>query len=793
MSVSLCIHGHFYQPPRENPWLGSILNEASAAPMRNWNERILRESYAPLAFARRLDAQGRIADILNCYEWMSFNAGPTLLQWMREAAPETLARMQKADAVSLGRWGHGNAMAQVYHHIIMPLADELDRALETQWAIDDFRYHFKREPEGMWLSECAVDIPSLESLAAKGIRFVILAPRQARALVSDTGPDPVDEASLNTGRPYKVRLPSGACMAAIFYHGPLSQSIAFEGLLKDGELFWQRIEAQARELEGKNRQQPLLTIATDGETYGHHFTFGEMALAHVLAQGYAGRGRVQLTNPASYLAVCPPEQEILLHEPSSWSCVHGVERWRSNCGCTDGGHAGWNQNWRKPLRDALDIMRKGVHAWFGEAGPRCFSDPRAALMDYGRVLADSSVSDDYARQWFSKEGATCDRAWKLLAMQEQSLAAFASCAWFFDDIARIEPENALTFALRALELLVESGGPDLTQQILPVLEKAVSNQPEAGTGRTVFEQVIAPRREDAASVCLLAWILLAASGKLPEPGASASYAWPNISVELFPQSSLAAGGEQRGSARVRQRHEAYGKHYSYTLTPPAKLLADEQNPDRSFLSLAMSGIRLEELDETRDSQDGVKTGPAQSQRRCAELAHQAQDWLLSLCLEHRERTHRPQLMAEAAHAASLLRHWGEAQHDIPTPEFWTDFLPYLLPVCMRWQAISDSQIAQVATIVRLHLSNRGRRLTMHLAVELLLAALDAAAGGHDLEADGSDAAGEGRQDNDRTLARWAGRARLILPDISLWSVQNRLWTLGPERFPALAKELGFIY
>lgn len=329
MISSLCIHAHLYQPPREDPWLGVVLSEGSAAPMRNWNERILRESYAPLAWARRLDTDNRILDLLNCYEWMSFNVGPTLVRWLRDHCPQLLKRMREGDKKSVERLGHGNAIAQCCHHNIMPLASEKDKLLETVWAIADFRSLFGRDPEGMWLPECAVDLPSLEALARQGIQFVILAPRQARAVIADGEQIFVTENSLDIREPYTVRLPSGASMTVIFYHGPLSQAIAFEGLLRDGELFWQRIAREAQGLQASSRGAPLLCLATDGETYGHHFIFGEMALAHVLAQGAAKRDNIALTNIAAHIAANPPTREVLLHEPSSWSCVHGIERWQS--------------------------------------------------------------------------------------------------------------------------------------------------------------------------------------------------------------------------------------------------------------------------------------------------------------------------------------------------------------------------------------------------------------------------------------------------------------------------------
>ena len=769
MPVSLCIHGHFYQPPREDPWLGGMLCEASAAPMRHWNERILRESYAPLAWARRLDANGRIADIINCYEWMSFNAGPTLLQWMRREAPETLARMKAGDADSIARWGHGNALAQIYHHVIMPLASPEDRALEIRWAIDDFRFHFGRDPEGMWLSECAVDTPTLESLADQGIAFVILAPRQAKAVLTDGAFVPVSEAGLDIGLPYRVPLPSGRAVTAVFYNGPLSQAIAFEGLLRDGEHFWQRIAGEARAL-GAAHAGPgdaLLTLATDGETYGHHFTFGEMALAHVLAQGYTGRDGIRLTNIAAHIADNPPQRDVALHEPSSWSCVHGIERWRSDCGCTDGGHPGWNQQWRAPLRAGLDFARAGMQRHYAEAGAACFTDPAAALMEYGTVLADPGRADAFAATHLVSDPALRDRGWKLLAMQELSLASFASCAWFFDDIGRIEPENALTFALRALDLACETGGPDLLPGMLDILAAARSNQPELGDGRALFDKDVLPRRGGAATLCLLAWLRAAARHGRPLAGATYAENWPAARVELAPLRDEKDGG-QSGEARVRAGFETDGSAFRWRMEPLSVTAA----PDSAFTSLAHTALRATahaSAPGCADIGDAVRVG---------DFGRPLRDTVLCEFLEERERAARPAALAGAAHALSLMDVWHEAQHDLTLPEYWTPVLPYVPAAAMFAVELSDANRERLREILERQLSGYARRLAEAVVRERLLEALEAA-----------DATPV--HSGDHALARAVSTARLLLPGMDCWSVQNRLWELGPGAFPALAAELGF--
>ena len=528
MDRCFCIHGHFYQPPREDPWLEEVFPEGSAAPMRHWNERIARESYAPLAWAKRLDHEGRILDMLNAYEWMSFNVGPTLLSWMERMDPRTYARIVEADAASLKRLGHGNALAQAYHHVILPLASPLDKEVEVVWAIADFEARFGRRPEGMWLPEAAVDSATLEVLARHGIRFTVLAPRQAEAVADLDSDDwrPVSESELDVFEPYRAALASGASVDIFFYHGPLSQAVAFEGLPRNGEHYWGRVAGCSR--------PGLLSLSTDGETYGHHVPFGEMALAYVLAQARSGRDGIQLTNYAAFLDERPPRRKVRLREPSSWSCVHGVERWRTNCGCTTGGHPEWNQRWRAPLRLGLDQVKAGVDAHYFDSGIEVFQDPMAALLAYGRVLAGSESRDAFARAHVRGDGAPerLQKAFSLLEMQRWALASFASCAWFFDEISRIEPLNGLTAAVRAMELASSTGAPDLSGDLAEILAAAQSNRPDRGTGKDLFERQAAPRRETAGSVVAQALLWLWAEDRLPDRGETASVAWPGVEAAV---------------------------------------------------------------------------------------------------------------------------------------------------------------------------------------------------------------------------------------------------------------------
>ncbi|MCG8529869.1 MAG: DUF3536 domain-containing protein [Desulfovibrionales bacterium] len=531
MTRYLCIHGHLYQPPREDPWLGEIMPEGSAAPMLNWNERITHESYTPLAFAKRLDDKGRIIELVNCYEWINFNAGPTLMRWLEKASPELYNRIIEADQASIRRYGHGNAIAQVYHHTILPLAKERDKDLEVLWAIQDFEHRFRRKPEGMWLAECAVDTETLEALARHNIKFTILSPHQAASLEENGEWYTITNGKFDTSLPYRVTLPSGKSIAVFFYDAAISQAVAFERLLSDGSTFWNKLNASA--------QDGLLTISTDGETYGHHFKFGEMALAFVIDKGRVATDNLELTNFSTFLANSPPQREVKLHEPSAWSCAHGVERWRSNCGCKDGGHPEWTQEWRTPLRDALDFMKDCVDTFFDLRAQEYFKSPKDALYQYGNVICGHTNREEFADA-HTLEGLTETQrheAMIILFMQEQALASFASCAWFFDELTRIEPKNAISFGLHALDILSELEGHSRIDDFADILEAAVSNKPEKETGKELFYERILPRRETDASILLQALLLLQNDAYFPQKGKTYLVSWANISIKITPDHS----------------------------------------------------------------------------------------------------------------------------------------------------------------------------------------------------------------------------------------------------------------
>lgn len=502
MNRYLCVHGHFYQPPRENPWLEAIEVQDSAYPFHDWNARVTAECYAPNAFARILADDGSIERIVNNYSRMSFNFGPTLLAWLETADPETYRAILAADRDSAARFsGHGNALAQVYNHMILPLAGERDRRTQVRWGIADFTHRFGRHPEGMWLAETAADTPTLEALAAEGIRFTILAPGQChriRPLAGGAWQEVHD--GVDPSRPYLLRLPSGREIVLFFYDGPVSRAVAFEGLLRRGEHFAGRLLSGFDE----RRDWPqLVHVATDGESYGHHHRHGEMALAWAL-ELIDRRPDVGLTNYGEYLERHPPRWEATIHEPSAWSCAHGVGRWKEDCGCWTSGDPEWSQGWRQPLREALDWLRDALAPRWEAAAGELLADPWAARDDYVEVVLDRSPE---RREAFLQrhrrrplEVAERIRLWKLLELQRHAMLMYTSCGWFFSELSGIETVQVIAYAGRAVQLAEETLGESLEEPFLQRLARAKSNLPEQGDGRRIYEQHVAAARLDLAKL-----------------------------------------------------------------------------------------------------------------------------------------------------------------------------------------------------------------------------------------------------------------------------------------------------
>lgn len=494
----VCIHGHFYQPPRENAWLEDIELQDSAYPFHDWNERINFECYAPNAASRILGADGRITKIVNNYLRVSYNFGPTLLSWMEQHAPDTYADILQADRESILHYGgHGNAMAQVYNHIIMPLANKRDKVTQVKWGIYDFEYRFRRKPEGMWLAETAVDTETLEVLADHDITYTVLAPRQGAKVrrIGEREWTPVNEGTLDTTQPYRVNLPSGKSIVVFYYHGGLAQEVAFNGLLKDGKRFAHRINDSF----SHNSDIPqLIHIATDGESYGHHHKMGDMALSYCLDYIEANQ-LATITNYGQYLSLFAPIYETEIHENSSWSCVHGVERWRSDCGCHSGGHPDWNQAWRPVLRESLDWLRDQLNqVYLQQLKGFQIADPWALRNSYIQVIYNRDP--EHVNEFLASNCGIAltakdkTRLLRLLEMQRQALLMYTSCGWFFDEISGIETTQILQYANRAMQLAEQEGNVHLEASFINRLAVAKSNVPAYGTGANIYAQFVEPRR-----------------------------------------------------------------------------------------------------------------------------------------------------------------------------------------------------------------------------------------------------------------------------------------------------------
>ncbi|MGH7843884.1 MAG: DUF3536 domain-containing protein, partial [Candidatus Binatia bacterium] len=424
MDRYVCIHGHFYQPPRENPWLESIELQDSAYPYHDWNERITAECYAPNAMARILNSENCILKMINNYSKISFNFGPTLLSWMEANAPDTYRAILEADKESQNRFsGHGSALAQAYNHMIMPLANRRDKISQVYWGVRDFERRFQRKPEGMWLPETAVDSETLEIMAEHRISFTILAPHQAKRVrrIGGRAWRDISSGQIDPTMPYLLRLASGRSITIFFYDGPISRAVAFEGLLSKGENFAHRLLSAFRE---ERDWYELVHIATDGESYGHHHRFGEMALAYALNY-IESNGLARLTNYGEYLENHPPTHQVEIFEKTSWSCAHGIDRWWTNCGCNSGAHPAWSQAWRTPLRNALDWLRDTLAPLFENQAKTFLRDPWAARNDYIDFVLDRAPDsiESFLQRHASRSLPAADRitVLKLLELQRHAM------------------------------------------------------------------------------------------------------------------------------------------------------------------------------------------------------------------------------------------------------------------------------------------------------------------------------------------------------------------------------------
>jgi len=504
----ICIHGHFYQPPRENPWLEVVETQDSAAPYHDWNERVCAECYATNGAARIVNARNQIIGIVNNYSRISFNVGPTLLSWIKENAPRTYRMILDGEHASRRHFrGHSSAMAQVYNHVIMPLASPRDRLTQIRWGIADYVHHYGEQPEGMWLAETAADTATLEALAQNGIKFTVLAPHQCKRIRPlKAEPDATEAAealaetstwvdtlnsTVDTSHPYLVRFPSGASIAVFFYDGPTSRAIAFEGLLNSGESFAARLKTGLKDTP----QPQLVHVATDGESYGHHHKYGDMALAYALRILEHDK-TVRLANYGMFLSQFPPEYECEIVDDTSWSCAHGVERWRSNCGC-NGGKPGWNQEWRTPLRIALDELRDALVPLTEQEGAKLFTDVWAARDGYIQVVLDRTGDsiEKFLTEHQSHPLSESERvrALEFMEMQRHAQLMYTSCGWFFDDISGIETVQIIAYAARVIQLaqhLFGKRAAAIEPAFLARMAQARSNVPSAGDGAQLYQKCV---------------------------------------------------------------------------------------------------------------------------------------------------------------------------------------------------------------------------------------------------------------------------------------------------------------
>ncbi len=498
----ICIHGHFYQPPRENAWLDIVEYQQSARPYNNWNQKISAECYAPNAFARVVNNKGYIENVVNNYSNMSFNFGATLLSWLKQNEPIIYQSILQADKTSMEKFsGHGSAIAQVYNHMMMPLATDEDKYAQVIWGIKDFEYHFKRFPEGMWLAETGVDLKTLEVLTECGIRFVILSPYQAgkvRALKSDKWKN-VSGGNVDTKRAYLCNLPNGKTINIFFYDGLISQGVAFGSMLRSGKNF---SDVLLKAFNHHSNETQLVSIATDGETFGHHHKFAEMALAYGMKHIEDDK-QATFTIYGEFLKKNSPLYEVEILENTSWSCVHGIKRWKENCGCNSGGRHGWNQKWRGPLRDALDWLRDETSKTYQSMGKEYFKDIYHARNNYINVILDRNGKNifDFLQE-FGTDLALEKRsiAIKLLEAQRFAMLMYTSCGWFFDELSGIETTQIMQYALRLIEINREIGGGDLEAEFVEKLSHAKSNLKKFGDGAKIFNELVKPRRVDALDI-----------------------------------------------------------------------------------------------------------------------------------------------------------------------------------------------------------------------------------------------------------------------------------------------------
>lgn len=701
----VCIHGHFYQPPRENPWLEDVEVQDSAAPYHDWNERITAECYAPNAVSRILDDSGRIAELVNNYKKMSFNFGPTLLSWLERHRPGVYTQIIEADRLSRQEHnGHGNAIAQCYNHVIMPLASSYDKRIQVRWGIADFKFRFGREPEGMWLPETAVDLATLQVLADHNIKFTILSPNQAQA-VRAPGEEwqVVSHGRIDPTQPYRCGLSKNRHIDLFFYEQPVSHDISFEGLLKSGDRFAERLISG---FDGRGEHAQLMNIATDGETFGHHSKFGDMALAYAIGK-IEREGLAQITNYAEYLALHPPTHEVKIHENTSWSCAHGVERWRDDCGCNSG-NTNYHQRWRAPLRQALDALQEKLDEVFMRESPIALMDPYGAIDDYIEVILDRSRENTEA--FLSKRArrelseAEKVNVWRLLEMQRYARLIYTSCGWFFDDISNIETVKIIEYAARAIQLARDVSGVDLEPQFLADLAKAPGSQAHLANGAKVYYELVRPSISDLRKGLAHYGISSLVEEYSPRQQIfSFEFERTDYVCEKTASRTLAVGAVNVRSAITREHLEGmfvvlHLGGYDFHCVVRELLPADEYSAlkDELFRRFGEDSTRnLLQAIDTRIVADSfaLKDLFIEERRKVGRLL--AKDAL------ERSREHYRRIYEESRDVMRLL-----ASMSIPAPESLSRATEYVLTqrleqacVELRQEALSEAQLSEVAASV----------------------------------------------------------------------------------------------
>ena len=492
--TSLILHGHFYQPPRENPFTGVIPKQPSASPYEDWNERIYHDCYNANVHSRYLSAERRVISITNNFSYISYNFGPTLLSWIRDEHPEVEELLKEADRKSLERLGHGNAMAQSFNHTILPLDKPCDAKLQIEWGARDFENRFGRKAEGMWLPEAGVNPDVIAMLADEGIKFIVLSPWQCRAVEDDDGvltsldgkPAPYWEPFILTGA-------GGKTISAFFYHPGLAEGISFGHMLQSADNLYQTLKSIRN-----SEQKPLIHTATDGEIYGHHEPYGDMALA-ALIRKVTERDDFIFDNYASYLEKHPASKHAELHKGedgrgTSWSCSHGVSRWYKDCGCTTGGEPGWNQAWRTPLRNGLRNLADKLDSIFQAELEKIFHSKvnaaeilsKAADCITGAVSMRTFIEKLHSE--YSFDSSYDVELASLISGMKNKHFSFTSCGFFFSDISGIEPRQNIKYALYAIKMFQPYYQGDLLYPFLADLRAAKSNIKAQGDGMNIAQE-----------------------------------------------------------------------------------------------------------------------------------------------------------------------------------------------------------------------------------------------------------------------------------------------------------------